>query len=42
MNNVLKPHQKKRIESLINPNADPLGQDGMLLNLKLLLVQVAF
>ena len=25
MNNVLKPHQKKRIESLINPNADPLG-----------------
>ena len=25
MNNVLKPHHKKRIESLINPNADPLG-----------------
>ena len=25
MNNVLKPHQKKRIESLINPHADPLG-----------------
>ena len=25
MNDVLKPHQKKRIESLINPNADPLG-----------------
>ena len=25
MNNVLKSHQKKRIESLINPNADPLG-----------------
>ena len=25
MNNVLKPHQKERIESLINPNADPLG-----------------
>ena len=25
MNNILKPHQKKRIESLINPNADPLG-----------------
>ena len=25
MNNVLKPHQKKRIESLINPTADPLG-----------------
>ena len=25
MNNVLKPHQKKRIESLINPNADPSG-----------------
>ena len=28
MNNVLKPHQKKRIESLINPNADPLGAGG--------------
>ena len=25
MNNVLKPQQKKRIEFLINPNADPLG-----------------
>ena len=25
LNDVLKPHQKNRVESLINPNADPLG-----------------
>jgi len=25
LNNVLKPHQQKRVMSLINPNADPLG-----------------
>ncbi len=25
MNNVLKPHQQKRLISLINPNSDPLG-----------------
>ena len=25
LNQLLKPHQKNRVESLINPNADPLG-----------------
>lgn len=25
LNNVLKPHQQKRVMSLVNPNADPLG-----------------
>ena len=25
LNDVLKPHHKNRIESLINPGADPLG-----------------
>lgn len=27
LNDVLKPHQRKRIEIMVNPNADPLG-DG--------------
>ena len=40
MNNVVNPI-KKRIESLINPNADPLGAGWNVTQSKIAMVQVA-